>query len=83
MNRFPVYKQYPYFAYTLIKKGGGVNRVHMKHKHRGPNIGGGAIQSGVTRDSNKKLNYLIRTLTLPPRRATDLMIAPSINRPYQ
>ena len=55
MNRFSAYKQDPYFAYTLIKKGGGVNRVHMKHKHRGPNIGGGAIQSGVNRDSNKKI----------------------------
>ena len=40
LNRFPVYKQYPYFAYTLIKEGGGVNRVHMKHKHRGPQYWG-------------------------------------------
>ena len=52
LNWFSSYKQYPYSAYIMTEKGGGVNRVHVKHKHRGPNIGerGGAIQSGANRD---------------------------------
>ena len=52
LNWFSSYKQYPYYAYIMTEKGGGVNRVHVKHKHRGPNIGerGGAIQSGANRD---------------------------------
>ena len=44
LNWFSSDTQYPYSAYIMTEKGGGVNRVHVKHKHKGPQLGGrGAI----------------------------------------